>query len=121
MYGDVARASGLMRSLTGRIVVFQLERSNVSSLDTEITHKPAFQQTISGYVWVRAGWGPYTALLTKSSPWDTYFPYGQDQDRVVPRGIAFHFEVYGRNRTWYGGFLVANGNYLGGGNIEIHT
>jgi len=80
-------------------------------------HQPAFQQTVSGYVWVRAGWVPYTALLTNSTQWGTYFPMGQNQNEVVPRGVAFSYEVYGHDGTWYGGFLGAYN--LQAGNFTI--
>lgn len=74
-----------------------------------ITHSTTFLQRIKGFVWVSGGWGPYTSLNTNDSNWGTYFPYGygSTQDSVTPKGVAFWFEVYGHDGTWYGGFLSA--------------
>lgn len=92
-----------------------IERVNVTELDVQMSHEPAFRQTVSGYVWVRAGWLPYTALNTNGSRWGTYFPFGENQNKATPSGVAFFYEVYGHDGTWYGGFFSAydlqNGNF----------
>ncbi len=102
-----------------------IEPLNITKIDVEMTQQPAFQQTVSGYVWVRAGWGPYATITVNGSQWSAYFPYSYPpshaQDFVAPRGVYFWYEVYTHGGQWMGSFIGAYDIRYGNSSFSVFS
>ena len=102
-----------------------IEPLNITKIDVEMTEQPAFQQTVSGYAWVRAGWGPYVTVTLNGSHWSTYFPYSYPpshaQDFVSPRGVYFLYEVYTHGGQWMGSFISAYDIRYGNSTLSVFS
>ena len=102
-----------------------IEPLNITKIDVQMTEEPAFQQTVSGYVWVRAGWVPYVTVTVNSSRWSAYFPYSYPpthaQDSVAPRGVYFQYEVYTHGGQWMGSFIGAYDMRYGNSSFSVFS
>ena len=99
---------------TNSTTALTLAKVNLTSIYVQAIHAQAFQQRVAGFVWNAGGWGPYTQLLENSTAsWGVYFPSGDNY--VVPRGVAFWFQVRAQNGTslgqFFGAYDLAGGNY----------